>query len=106
MGAVEVLASVGTRACVEPLVGATDDPQPLVALYANKLLEGLCSHRVIPAQGEAAGALPPVPRPDPHDLARDAEERQWTAWHRQHHAELREAWRTWWAANQAKVAIQ
>jgi hypothetical protein len=107
LGAVEVLKAVATRRSIEPLLGALEDPQPLVALNADHLLRGLTKHRVIPDAGQpAVGGLPPVPARDPKDLRLDAEEKVWAAWHREHHAALHRAWRTWWEANRATVVIE
>jgi hypothetical protein len=107
LGCVEVLQSVGTRHAVEPLIAALDDPDAVIALYAQNLLIELCKHREIPAAGQPTGAngLPAVPKREPTDLALDTDEKLWTAWHRQHHAELRQAWQKWWAANKDKVKI-
>lgn len=108
MGVLEVLASVGTRACIEPVIGATKDPAALVALHANKLLEAMTSHRIIPAAGQpdSAAAVPPVPPRDPQVLDLDAEERIWAAWHREHGQKLHEAWQAWWKANRGKAVIK
>lgn len=106
LGVVEVLKAVGTRRSVEPLMGALEDPQPLVALNADRLLREMLSHNVIPAAGEPPrDGLPPVPKRPADDLALDAEEKLWAAWHQEHHAALHQAWRTWWAANKATVKI-
>lgn len=106
LGVVEVLKAVGTRRSVEPLMGALEDPQPLVALNADFLLREMLKHSVIPAAGEAPrDGLPPVPQRKPGDLALDADEKLWAAWHREHHAALHRAWRTWWDANRATVKI-
>lgn len=107
MGVVEVLESVGTRVCVDALVGATKDPHPLVVLRANKLLEKMLGHRIIPAAGEAVvDGMPPVPARDPADLELDAEERIWAAWHREHAVRLHDRWLAWWKANRGTVKIQ
>jgi HEAT repeat protein len=106
LGAVEVLKAVGSRRSVEPLLGALEDPEPLVALNADHLLRALLGHSVIPAAGQPPqGDLPPVPARAPDDLALDAEEKLWAAWHREHKVALHRAWRTWWEANRATVVI-
>lgn len=106
LGVVEVLKAVGTRRSVEPLMGALEDPQPLVALNADRLLREMLAHNVIPAPGEAPrDGLPPVPTRPANDLALDADEKLWAAWHREHRVALHKAWRTWWDANKATVKI-
>jgi hypothetical protein len=106
LGVVEVLKAVGTRRSVEPLMGALEDPQPLVALNADYLLREMLKHSVIPAAGETPrNGLPPVPQRTPGDLALDADEKLWAGWHREHHAALHRAWRAWWDANRATVKI-
>lgn len=107
MGVIEVLESVGTRACIEGVIAATKDPAPLVALRANKLIEAMTDHRVIPAAGQpaAANGLPPVPQRDPADLALDAEERIWATWHQQNGRLLHATWVEWWKANRGTVKI-
>lgn len=106
LGVVEVLKAVGTRRCIEPLMGALEDPQPLVALNADRLLREMLAHNVIPAVGEAPrDGLPPVPQRPTNDLALDADEKLWAAWHREHRVALHRAWRTWWDANKATAKI-
>lgn len=106
LGVVEVLKAVGTRRSVEPLMGALEDPQPLVALNADHLLREMLKHNVIPAAGEAPrDGLPPVPQRAADDLALDADEKLWAAWHREHHATLHRQWRAWWEANRTTVKI-
>jgi len=108
MGVLEVLASVGTRASIEPVIGATKDSAALVALHANKLLEAMTEHRIIPLAGEpgSAAPVPSVPARDPKVLDLDAEERIWATWHQQHGAKLHESWLAWWKTNRGKVAIK
>ncbi len=107
-GVIEVLNSVGTRACVDSLILALDDPKPLVALRAQKLLQIMCKHQEIPDPGQPTGAnkLPPVPQRDASALANDTEEKLWAEWHKAHGADLHAAWRTWWQANQKSVVIE
>lgn len=106
LGVVEVLKAVGTRTSVEPLMGALEDPQPLVALNAERLLREMLKHEVIPAAGAAPrDGLPPVPARPASDLALDADEKLWATWHREHHVTLHRNWRTWWEANRATVKI-
>jgi HEAT repeat protein len=107
LGVVDVLKGVATRRSIEPLMGALEDPQPLVALNADHLLRALTKTSVIPAQGQpAVNGLPPVPVRPANDLALDADEKIWAAWHQQHRVALHQAWRTWWQANQAQVVIE
>jgi HEAT repeat protein len=107
VGAVEVLKGIGTRASIETLLGALEDPQPLVGLNANYLLRELTKHSVIPTAGSpAANGLPPVPVRAVDDLALDAEEKLWASWYDQHKVTLHKVWREWWTANKAAVAIQ
>lgn len=106
LGVVEVLKAVGTRRSVEPLMGALEDPQPLVALNADRLLREMLAHTVIPAAAEPPrDGLPPVPLRPEKDLALDADEKLWATWHREHHVALHRAWRTWWDANKATVKV-
>lgn len=106
LGAVEVLKAVGTRRSIEPLMGALEDPQPLVALNADYLLRALTKHVIIPAAGEPArDGLPPVPPRAADDLGLDADEKLWAAWYAQHRVTLHQNWRTWWEANKATVVV-
>jgi hypothetical protein len=106
LGVVEVLKGVGTRRSIEPLMGALEDPQPLVALNADYLLRALTKHTVIPAAGEPPrDGLPPVPQRPAGELELDADEKLWAAWHREHHTTLHRVWRAWWDANKAMVVV-
>ncbi len=106
LGVVEVLKAVGTRRCIEPLMGALEDPQPLVALNADRLLREMLSHNVIPeANQPPRDGVPPVPVRRPDDLALDAEEKLWATWHGEHRVALHRAWRAWWEANKATAKI-
>lgn len=106
LGVIEVLKAVGTRRSVEPLMGALEDPQPLVALNADRLLREMLSHNVIPAPGEPPrDGLSPVPQRAANDLALDADEKLWAVWHREHRVALHRAWRTWWDAHKATVKV-
>ena len=105
-GVVNVLKATGTRRCIEPLMGALEDAQPLVALSANNLLCALTKHVVIPTAGEPPrDGLIAVPLRPENDLALDAEEKLWSAWHVQYRVALHSAWRTWWEANKATAVI-
>lgn len=108
MGVVDVLKAVATRNAIEPLIATLVDPEPLVALNAEQLLQGLTKHAEIPEAGKPAGAngLPPVPTRDPKDLALDADEKLWASWQREHGEKLRLAWASWWAANKGQVKIE
>ncbi len=107
VGAVEVLKGIGTRACIETLLGALEDSHPLVGLNANYLLRELTKHAVIPAAGSSdANGLPPVPVRAVDDLALDADEKLWAAWYEQHKITLHKVWREWWTANKSVIAIQ
>jgi hypothetical protein len=107
LGVVNVLKAVGTRRCVEPLMGALEDAQPLVAFSANNLLSAMTKHTVIPTAGEAPrDGLVAVPQRSETDLALDAEEKIWSTWHGQHRVALHTAWRTWWEANKDKVEVK
>mgnify|MGYP000157667084 CR=1 FL=1 len=106
LGVVEVLKAVGTRRSVEPLMGALEDPQPLVALNADHLLREMLHHEVIPAAGQAPrDGLPPVPQRPADNLALDADEKLWAAWHQEHRVTLHRVWRAWWDANRTTVKI-
>ncbi len=105
MGVVEVLQSVGTRQCVDAVIKVIEDSNPLVALYANKLLEEMTGHRVIPSEaGDAASPVPNVPRPAAGD-ALEADEKLWATWHAAHGKRLREEWALWWKDNRGTVKI-
>ncbi len=105
MGVLEVLQSVGTKACVDAVIKAVEDPNPLVALYANKLLEAMTDHRVIPADASTSSPVPPVPRPAASDPL-DADEKLWAAWHAANGKRLREEWAAWWKENRATVTVK
>jgi hypothetical protein len=107
LGAIDVLKAIGTKQCIEPLLGALEDPVSLVALNANFLLSELTKHKIIPAPGtEARDGLAPLPERPAHDLELDAEEKIWAAWHAQYKVALHKNWRAWWEANKNTVAIQ
>ncbi len=106
LGTVEVLKAVGTRRSIEPLMGALEDPHPLVALNADYLLRALTKHSVIPAAGApAVDGLPPVPVRAETELGLDADEKRWATWYAQYRVKLHENWRTWWNANKATVVV-
>ncbi len=107
-GLVEVLGSIGTRRAVEPLITATGDAVPLVALYAHKVLQAMTGFRPIPAAGEptADSGLPPVPQRSSDNLELDVEERLWAVWHRDHGKLLQATWQTWWRENRGTVEIR
>lgn len=106
LGVVNVLKAIGTRRCVEPLMGALEDAQPLVALSANNLLSAMTKHMVIPAAGEPPrDGLVAVPPRSETDLALDAEEKIWSTWHGQYRVALHAAWQAWWEANKTKVEV-
>jgi hypothetical protein len=107
IGTVDVLKAIGTRVCIETLLGALEDSQPLVALNANYLLAELTKHSVIPAAGTSTvNGLPPVPQRATDNLELDADEVIWAKWHEQNKITLHQVWREWWTANKATVAIQ
>jgi HEAT repeat protein len=107
LGIIEVLMATGTKASVDHLIVCLDDDEPLVALRANTTLQEMTQHAEIPAAGTAgANGLPPVPVRPANDLAMDAELRQWSLWHREHRAALRQAWATWWSANRDEFKIK
>jgi hypothetical protein len=107
LGCIEVLQSIGSKICVDHLIVATADEQPLVAFHANKTLEMLTKHAEIPQPGAETGAnkLPPVPLRDAKDMAMDAELRVWTEWYEVHRQELRDAWEDWWKQNGAHTRL-
>jgi HEAT repeat protein len=104
LGCIEVLQSIGTRACIEHLIAVLDDPESLVAFHSNITLEAILGVQQLAGDGKPGlASLPPVPKPDGID--RDAERRAWTDWHLRHGIELKRAWTDWWAANRATVKI-
>lgn len=112
LGCIEVLQSVGSKVCVEHVIAALLDEQPLVAFHANHTLEALTSHHVIPAPGAAvpegtptAATVPPVPTRAADDLAMDAELRAWTQWYALHGRALHDGWAAWWKDNAAKTRV-
>lgn len=107
-GVIEVLGSIGTRRSVEPLITATNDAVPLVALYAHKVLQAMTGFRPIPAAGEptAVSGLPPVPQRAPDNLEMDAEERLWAMWHRDYGKLLQATWQTWWKENRGTADLK
>jgi hypothetical protein len=108
MGIIEVLGSIGTRACVDSVIKATGDPAALVALNANKLLEALTDHKLIPGPGQPTSpeGLAPVPQRASTDLALDAEEKLWSMWHQANGRLLHDTWLAWWKANRGTVVIK
>lgn len=103
LGLIEVLQATGSKACIEHLIVMLDDEQPLVAHRANATLEEFCQHQEIPRTAKS-GPLAPVPKPT--DLALDAEERVWAAWHGEYKHALKIAWQSWWDANRDQVEIK
>jgi hypothetical protein len=107
IGCVEVLTAIATKASIEHLIAVLDDSAPLVAHRSDIALRTLTGQRMIPEAGQPPnGALPPVPARPAGDLAMDAEERAWAAWHAQHKAELKAAWERWWVANKAGFTLK
>lgn len=108
MGMIEVLGSVGTRRSIPALIRCTNDPVPLVALHADKLLEGMTGMRMIPPSGSSTSAdgLPPVPQRGPDNLELDAEEKIWARWHAEHGIALQRAWEAWWKTNRGTAEIK
>ncbi|HAT09699.1 MAG TPA: hypothetical protein DCS97_03715 [Planctomycetes bacterium] len=107
IGCVEVLTAIATKASIEHLVAVLDDEAPLVAQRSDIALRTLTGQRMIPEAGQPAKeGLPPVPVRPASDLAMDAEERAWAAWHAQHKAELKAAWERWWVANKAGFTLK
>ena len=107
LGIIEVLMATGTKASIDHFIVCLEDDEPLVALRANTTLQEMTQHAEIPAAGSAgANGLPPVPPRPATDLAMDAELRQWSLWHREHRAALRQAWAAWWAANRDQITIK
>ncbi len=107
-GVIDVLKATATRNSVEPLISTLVDSEPLVALNAEHLLQGLTKHREIPEAGKPVGAngLPPVPLRDPKELALDADEKLWAAWHHDNSEKLKQSWSAWWAANKSQVKVE
>lgn len=107
LGCIEVLQSIGSKTCIDHLIYALTDREPLVALQANYTLEALTKHQEIPAAGAPTGAngLPPVPRRRENENEMDVELRLWTSWYHDHGPSLHQAWVTWWKANREHVAI-
>jgi len=107
LGCVEVLQSIGTKACVPHLIAALRDPEPLVAFTANSTLEALTKHEEIPAAGVSRGVngLPPVPARAPNQLALDTELKIWCIWYRDNGKQLHDSWDVWWKANAERVRI-
>jgi len=107
LGCVEILQSIGTKACVPHLIAALRDPEPLVAFTANSTLEALTKHDEIPAAGSnrTANGLPPVPVRKPEQLALDTELKIWSIWYRDNGKQLHDSWDQWWKANAERVRI-
>jgi hypothetical protein len=107
LGCIEVLQSVGTKACVAHLIFALRDSEPLVALRANYTLEALTKHNEIPAADAHTGAngLPPIPARPSSQLGMDVELKIWTTWYHEHGQALHDAWDAWWRGNSARISI-
>jgi len=107
LGCVEILQSIGTKACIPHLIAALRDPEPLVAFTANSTLEALTKHEEIPADGttRTANGLPPVPPRPPSQLALDTELKIWSIWYRDNGKQLHDSWDEWWKANAERVRI-
>jgi hypothetical protein len=106
IGVIEVMQSVGTKASIDHLIAVLDDPVPLVSWHAEITLRVLLKTRQIPEAGKPAnGDLPPIPARAASDVALDAEERIWAAWHAEHRVALKAAWERWWAGNRANVKL-
>lgn len=105
-GVIHVLDSVGTRSCVEPLIATLADPSYLVGYKAMQTLRVFTEHREIPEEGTAANGLSAVPPADPEDLDSESRFKPWIRWHRDHAADLRDAWLRWWKAEGAGVVIE
>lgn len=107
VGCVEVLTAVASKASIEHFIAVLDDDQPLVAQRANIALQTLTNQRMIPEAGKPALAgVQPVPTRGADDLAMDAEERIWAAWHAQNKESLKAAWERWWTANKPTFSLK
>lgn len=107
IGCIEVLTAVASKLSVEHLIAVLDDAEPLVAQRANIALQTVTGQRLVPEAGKPPlDGLPPVPPRPADDLALDAEERLWAAWHAQHKDALKAAWQRWWIANKATATLQ
>lgn len=107
IGCVEVLTAVASKASIEHLIAVLDDEQPLVAQRANIALQTLTSQRMIPESGKPALAgVDAIPARGADDLAMDAEERIWGAWHAKNKEALKAAWERWWTANKATFSLK
>jgi hypothetical protein len=108
LGCIEVLQAVGGKSCVEHLIATLLDDVPLVAFQAEKTIEVMTNHKVIPAAGTETGAngVPAIPARAANDLAMDAELRIWTAWYGQNKQALHDAWFQWWKNNKAATKIE
>jgi hypothetical protein len=107
LGCIEILQSIGTKACVSHLIYALRDSEPLVALQADHTLVALTKHSEIPAADAHTGAngLPPVPARPANQLGMDAELKIWTTWYHEHGQVLHDSWASWWRANSERIAI-
>ncbi len=94
LGVLHVLASIGTKECVEPVLACLRDDHPVVARQALSLLRELTGHQIV-QEDPAPGDLPALPD--------DME--AWRTWHRQHQARLHLRWTQWWEANRDQTTI-
>jgi hypothetical protein len=108
LGCIEVLQAVGGKACVDHLIATVLDDVPLVAFQAEKTLEVMTDHQVIPPAGAPTSldGVPPIPARAPNDLAMDAELRIWSAWQQQYKQPLHDAWTAWWKENKGKTKVE
>lgn len=104
-GVIEVLDSVGTRDCIETVIGALKDKHPEVAYKAWRHLKVRFDHDEIPAGGDpGANGLPPLPKPE-GGAVRDPKKalELWAAWHAANADTHHRAWFAWWQANKRTV---
>lgn len=106
LGVVETMQAVGGKPCISPLIQVLTDPQPLVAMNANLLLEEMTKHKVIPESGKpAVDGLAPVPAANPQELDPSVAFKAWSAWHAENKLSLQKAWSSWWEQNKATAKI-
>jgi HEAT repeat protein len=107
LGCVQVLDAVGTSRCVPYLITALTDPEPVVALYADKLLVALCRHDEIPSldAGTGANGIPPLPPKHSGNAPIDSDMKDWSNWYLANHGKLHTAWAAWWQSHKDKIKI-
>jgi len=95
LGVVDVLTAIGTKACVDAMLGLLQDEHPKVAWEALGWLRVVLDHQETPDKVEPDHPLPPLP--SRYD--------DWPEYRRRFGAALHQRWTKWWEANRDQTTV-